>query len=108
MSCIAMADHIQDLDMPSSRSVHAASVRDTGFGRSKLILTLQRLVMSPTLVAFAARLQVFLRSKLQPISDMAWLGRDIGNGRPIQFPIACGGFPSADLSDNSFPETVFT
>src|SRR5262249_13581645 len=42
----------------------------------------------------------FRRSKLQPHSDMAWLGRVIGNGRPIQFPIARGpsGFPSANLS----------
>jgi hypothetical protein len=58
MSCIAMADHIQLLDTPSTRSTHAASMRETGLDKSMSIRTLQWLALSTPMMVFLTRFQV--------------------------------------------------
>jgi hypothetical protein len=91
-----MADHIQLLDMPSTKSAHAASVQETGFGKSMLVLTLEGLAMSPTMMVFVKRLQVPGSRAPGCRQPKACSRPDIGNGEAIQLPLGaiCGSVPA--------------
>src|SRR5919198_276378 len=69
ISCIAISDHIQLLDMPSTKSSHAASVRETGLGKSMFTRGSRGSPCRPTMMAFTEGLQVPTQgSRLVPVA----------------------------------------